>query len=118
MHAILMQRPHSPLQLEEIPVPDPGPGQVLLEVRACGVCRTDLHVFDGELTEPKLPLVLGHEIVGPVVGPGAGAPPFPLAPRVGVPWLAWTCGECLQCRAGRENLCERGRFTGYTRDGG
>jgi len=118
MHAVLFDRPGAALRVTELPDPEPGPGELLLEVRACGVCRTDLHVFDGELDEPKLPLVLGHEIVGSVVGHGAGSPRFPLGSRVGVPWLAWTCGECVQCRAGRENLCERGRFTGYTRDGG
>ena len=118
MHAILMQRPHSPLQLEEIPVPDPGPGQVLLEVLACGVCRTDLHVFDGELTQPKLPLVLGHEIVGRVVRRGPEADRFPVRARVGVPWLGWTDETCLYCRSGRENLCDAARFTGYQIDGG
>jgi len=118
MHALLFERPGAALRVTELPEPTPGPGELLLEVRACGVCRTDLHVFDGELTQPKLPLVLGHEIVGTVVAHGAGTPRFPLGARVGVPWLAWTCGECVQCRARRENLCERGRFTGYTRDGG
>ena len=91
-----------------MPDPEPGPGQVLLEVRACGVCRTDLHVVDGELPEPKLPLVPGHQIVG-VAEDGR---------RLGVPWLGWTCGECRYCRSGRENLCERARFTGYQLDGG
>ncbi|HEV8549342.1 MAG TPA: zinc-dependent alcohol dehydrogenase family protein, partial [Polyangiaceae bacterium] len=89
-----------------------------LDVRACGVCRTDLHVVDGELGHPKLPLVLGHEIVGTVAAQGAGATRFALGTRVGVPWLGFTCGECEPCRAGRENLCERARFTGYTLDGG
>jgi propanol-preferring alcohol dehydrogenase len=91
---------------------------VLLRVRACGVCRTDLHVADGELPRPKLPLVLGHEIVAEVVALGPGAASFAPGERVGVPWLAWTCGECRYCRAGRENLCDRARFTGYQVDGG
>jgi propanol-preferring alcohol dehydrogenase len=91
---------------------------VLLRVRACGICRTDLHVADGELPRPKLPLVLGHEIVGEVVSTGEGAGRFAAGERVGVPWLGWTCGECRYCRAGRENLCDRARFTGYQVDGG
>jgi propanol-preferring alcohol dehydrogenase len=96
----------------------PGPGQVLVEVRACGVCRTDLHVADGELPDPKLPLVLGHEIVGRVADRGPGAARFALGARVGVPWLGWTCGVCAYCRSGRENLCDRARFTGWQLDGG
>jgi propanol-preferring alcohol dehydrogenase len=99
-------------------VPEPGAGQVLLRVRACAVCRTDLHVVDGELPDPKRPLVPGHEIVGEVVAAGPGAERFPLGTRVGVPWLGWTCGACAYCRAGRENLCDRARFTGYHLDGG
>jgi propanol-preferring alcohol dehydrogenase len=118
MRAMLFERAGQALRSTECPDPSPAPGELLLEVRCCGVCRTDLHVFDGELREPKLPLVLGHEIVGTVLGHGGGTPRFPVGTRVGVPWLAWTCGQCRQCRAGRENLCERGRFTGYTRDGG
>jgi propanol-preferring alcohol dehydrogenase len=118
MHALLFERKGQALRPAELPDPVPGPGELVLDVRCCGVCRTDLHVFDGELEKPKLPLVLGHEIVGCVVAHGPGTPRFPLGARVGVPWLAWTCGECGQCRDGRENLCERGRFTGYTRDGG
>ena len=98
--------------------PEPGPGQVLIEVDACGVCRTDLHVVDGELPEPKLPLVPGHQIVGTVVAAGAGAERYREGDRVGVPWLGWTCGECRFCRSGRENLCDRARFTGYDIDGG
>jgi propanol-preferring alcohol dehydrogenase len=97
-----------PLRLEDVPVPEPRPGQVLLQVAACGVCRTDLHVVDGELKRPKLPLVPGHQIVG-LAGDGR---------RLGVPWLGWTCGQCRYCRAGRENLCEQARFTGYDLDGG
>jgi alcohol dehydrogenase, propanol-preferring len=107
-----------PLELRDLPLPRPGRGQVLLQVRACGVCRTDLHVVDGELTDPRLPLVPGHQIVGTVVEAGKDAQRFPVGARVGVPWLGWTCGECRQCRAGRENLCERARFTGYQIDGG
>lgn len=118
MEAMLLERPREALKLTELPDPTPGSGQVLLDVRCCGVCRTDLHVFDGELPDPKLPLVMGHEIVGTVAACGPGAARFALGTRVGVPWLAQTCGTCSQCSAGRENLCERGRFTGYTVDGG
>ena len=115
MRAMVLIEPRRPLELRELPDPDPQPGQVLLRVRACGVCRTDLHVADGELTEPKLPLVLGHEIVGIVEKGGSR---FARGTRVGVPWLGWTCGVCEYCRAGRENLCDRARFTGYQIDGG
>jgi alcohol dehydrogenase, propanol-preferring len=108
----------SPLHSAELPDPDPGPGQVLVRVRACGVCRTDLHVVDGDLTEPKLPLVPGHQVVATVEASGAGAERFAAGERIGIPWLAWTCGECRYCRSGRENLCDRGRFTGYDVDGG
>jgi propanol-preferring alcohol dehydrogenase len=114
MRAMVLVEPRHPLELRELPDPRPQPGQVLLRVRACGVCRTDLHVADGELRNPKLPLVLGHEIVGVVEGGSR----FANGKRVGVPWLGWTCGECADCRAGRENLCERARFTGYQIDGG
>ena len=106
-----------PLRLADVPSPEPGTGELLLRVRACGVCRTDLHIVDGELAAPKLPLVLGHQIVGEVVGCGAGATAA-TGSRVGVPWLAWTCGECRFCRTGAENLCEAARFTGYDVDGG
>ncbi len=102
----------------QLPEPVPGAGEVLIEVAACGVCRTDLHVIDGELSSPKLPLVPGHQIVGRVIDSGPGVAGLAPGDRVGVPWLGWTCGECRQCRAGRENLCERAVFTGYTRDGG
>ncbi len=102
----------------QLPEPVPGAGEVLIEVAACGVCRTDLHVIDAELSSPKLPLVPGHQIVGRVIDSGPGVAGFAPGDRVGVPWLGWTCGECRQCRAGRENLCERAVFTGYTRDGG
>jgi propanol-preferring alcohol dehydrogenase len=99
-------------------VPRPGPGQVLVRVAACAVCRTDLHVLDGELPEPKLPLVLGHQIAGRVVQTGPGARRFQVGARVGIPWLGWTCGACRYCRRGQENLCQAARFTGYTLDGG
>jgi propanol-preferring alcohol dehydrogenase len=115
---MLLDAPGRPLREAEVPVPSPGPGQLLLRVRACAVCRTDLHVVDGELTDPKLPLVPGHEIVGEVVGLSKGVEGFAESDRVGVPWLGWTCGECRYCRSGRENLCGSARFTGYTIDGG
>jgi propanol-preferring alcohol dehydrogenase len=118
MRAMVLERQGEPLRAVELPEPEPGPGQVLLEVRACGVCRTDLHIVDGDLTEPKLPLVLGHQIVGVVVGAGEGAERFAPGDRVGVPWLGWTCGTCRYCASGRENLCDRARFTGYDIDGG
>jgi alcohol dehydrogenase, propanol-preferring len=118
MKAMVLRQQREPLHLTELPTPKPGPGQVLIQVRACAVCRTDLHVVDGELPEPKLPLVPGHEIVGRVVDLGQGVERFKPADRVGVPWLGWTCGVCHYCRTGRENLCERAQFTGYTLDGG
>jgi alcohol dehydrogenase, propanol-preferring len=118
MRAMVLERQGEPLRLAELPEPEPAPGQVLLSVAACGVCRTDLHIIDGELTEPKLPLVPGHQIVGTVVGVGGGADRFADGDRVGVPWLGWACGECRYCVSGRENLCERARFTGYDIDGG
>ena len=118
MRAMRLHRVGQPLVLEEVPRPQPGPGEVLVRVLACGVCRTDLHVVDGELTEPKLPLVPGHEIVGRVDAPGEGVSGFETGDLVGVPWLGWTCGDCDHCRAGRENLCVRAEFTGYTRNGG
>jgi alcohol dehydrogenase, propanol-preferring len=115
---MVLERQRAPLRLAELPEPDPVPGQVLLEVRACGVCRTDLHILDGDLTEPKLPLVPGHQIVGIVRGAGEGAERFQPGQRVGVPWLGWTDGECRYCRSGRENLCDSAKFTGYDLDGG
>ena len=118
MKAMVLYSQRQPLHATELPTPRPGPGEVLVQVRACAVCRTDLHVVDGELPDPKLPLVPGHEIVGVVTKKGAGVERFKPGERVGVPWLGWTCGECEYCRAGRENLCDRARFTGYTLDGG
>ena len=118
MRAMVLERAGEPLRATELPDPVPGPGQVLLGVRACGVCRTDLHILDGELSEPKLPLVPGHQIVGTVVGAGEGAERFAVGGRVGVPWLGWTDGDCRYCRSGRENLCDNARFTGYDIDGG
>jgi len=115
---MVLERPGEPLRLLEIADPVAGAGQVLLRVHACGVCRTDLHVVDGELPEPKLPLVIGHQIVGTVVARGEGAGRFRVGDRVGVPWLGWTDGSCRFCRSGRENLCDRARFTGYHLDGG
>lgn len=118
MKAMRLSEPGQPLVLERVPRPCPGPGEALLRVEACAVCRTDLHIVDGELPDPRLPLIPGHEIVGRVVALGEGAPRFTLGARVGVPWLGWTCGACEHCLAGRENLCVEALFTGYTRDGG
>jgi propanol-preferring alcohol dehydrogenase len=118
MHAMILDAAGKPLRLAEIPVPVPGPGQVLLKVHACGVCHTDLHILDGELAQPKLPLVLGHQIVGTVVGAGPEALRFQPGERVGVPWLGATDGTCRYCKHGQENLCEHPTFTGYNIDGG
>jgi len=118
MLAMLLEAPGRALVAASVPPPEPGRRQLLLKVLACGVCRTDLHVVDGELPRPKLPLVLGHEIVGEVVSRGPEAEHFAVGAHVGVPWLGWTCGECRYCRTGRENLCDRARFTGYDLDGG
>lgn len=118
MRAMVLGRAQTPLRLVERQVPEPQPDQVLVKVSACGVCRTDLHVVDGELAEPKLPLVPGHEIVGRVAALGGDVTRFRESDRVGVPWLGWTCGDCRFCRRGQENLCERAAFTGYTLDGG
>lgn len=115
---MILERQREPLRLAELPDPAPGLDQVLVRVRACGVCRTDLHILDGELGRPKLPLVPGHQIVGTVVGLGEGAERFAAGERVGVPWLGWADGECPYCRGGRENLCDNARFTGYDLDGG
>jgi alcohol dehydrogenase, propanol-preferring len=118
MHAMVLERERAPLVMRERPVPPPGAGEVLVEIAACGVCRTDLHVVDGELPDPALPLVPGHEIVGRVVALGSGVADLAVGARVGVPWLGATCGVCPYCSDDRENLCDRPRFTGYTRDGG
>ncbi len=118
MRAQLFTAARHPLAAAELPEPRPGPQQVLIAVRACAVCRTDLHVVDGELPDPKLPLVPGHEIIGSVVGKGESVDRFAIGDRVGVPWLGWTCGICEYCRKGHENLCDRARFTGYQIDGG
>lgn len=118
MKAMLLETQGTPLRLADIPLPVPGKGQILLKVSACGVCRTDLHVVDGELTQPMLPLIPGHEIVGRVLEKGDGAERFAIGQRVGVPWLGHTCGHCSYCTSGRENLCDDARFTGYTLNGG
>jgi alcohol dehydrogenase, propanol-preferring len=130
MRAMVLDRARQPLQLCDVPKSKPGRGQLLVRVSTCAVCRTDLHVVDGELPDPKLPLILGHQIVGRVEeigeemweGPGRpdrrGAPTFAIGDRVGIPWLGWTDGDCAYCRSGRENLCDNARFTGYTIDGG
>jgi alcohol dehydrogenase, propanol-preferring len=118
MHTMLLDAPGAPLRSAELPVPEPGPKQILIRVAACGVCRTDLHIADGELRHPKLPLVLGHEIVGRVEALGGEVEGFKIGDRVGVPWLGWTCGVCSFCRSGQENLCDNPRFTGYQLDGG
>jgi propanol-preferring alcohol dehydrogenase len=115
---MVFKEPHQALAATEVSQPKPGPGQVLLQVKACAVCRTDLHIVDGELTQPELPLIPGHEIVGVVTAKGEGADRFKVGDRVGVPWLGWTCGVCAYCRSDRENLCDRARFTGYTLNGG
>ncbi len=118
MKAMLLDAPGTPLRLAEIAIPEPGPGQVRVKVAACGVCRTDLHVADGDLTDPKLPIVPGHEIVGRIDKTGTGVTRFAIGQRVGIPWLGHTCGSCPYCRDGRENLCDRPGFTGYQIDGG
>jgi propanol-preferring alcohol dehydrogenase len=118
MRAMRLHEVGQPLAADEISVSQPKNGQLLVRINACAVCRTDLHVVDGELPEPKLPLVPGHEIVGRVEEIGEGVKKFSVGDRVGIPWLGWTCGECEYCVSGRENLCKRARFTGYTIDGG
>jgi len=118
MKAMVLDRPGERLRLADLPVPEPQAGQVLVKVRACAVCRTDLHVVDGELPEPKLPIVPGHEIVGEVVRAGPGVDRFRAGERIGIPWLGYTCGSCRFCMSGQENLCDRARFTGYQIDGG
>ncbi|MCL4502121.1 MAG: zinc-dependent alcohol dehydrogenase family protein [Deltaproteobacteria bacterium] len=118
MQAMVLEKAGAPLKYLEMPVPRPGPEQVLIKVHACGVCRTDLHVIDGELAEPKLPLIIGHEIVGTVAAVGDQVKKFRPGDRIGVPWLGHTCGRCRYCRQERENLCDDPKFTGYTLDGG
>src|SRR5438309_4745267 len=118
MRAMVLRAPRTPLELADVEAPRPGERQVLLEVRACGVCRTDLHIIDGELDQPKLPLILGHEIVGTVVELGRQVDELAVGERVGVPWLGWTDRTCRYCQRGQENLCDAALFTGYTLDGG
>jgi len=118
MRAMVLQAPRTPLVMRERDNPAPAPDEILVEIAACGVCRTDLHVVDGELPDPKLPVVPGHEIVGRVFAVGSAAVGLAVGERIGVPWLGFTCGACPYCRAGQENLCDRPLFTGYTRDGG
>ena len=118
MLAMILETPGWPLQVKDLSRPSPGPNQILLRVHACAVCRTDLHVVDGELPEPKLPLAPGHQIVGTVAEIGEGVTQFVVGDRLGVPWLGWTCGVCRYCQEGRENLCDQARFMGYQIDGG
>jgi len=118
MKAMQLGAPRAALRIVDLPTPRPGPGQLLIKVRACGVCRTDLHVVDGDLAQGKMPIIPGHEIIGTVVEKGAGVERFAPGERVGVPWLGYTCGACRYCAAGRENLCDAARFTGYHLDGG
>ncbi|HZX30689.1 MAG TPA: zinc-dependent alcohol dehydrogenase family protein [Rhodocyclaceae bacterium] len=118
MRAMVLYRPGEALRLERRPIPAAGPGQIRLKVEACGVCRTDLHLVDGELPDPVLPIIPGHEIVGRVEAVGEGVAGFSPGQRIGVPWLGWTCGHCRFCTSGRENLCDAARFTGYQIDGG
>ncbi len=118
MHAMILEAPHAGLAWRQIADPVPGPGQVLVSVHVCGVCRTDLHVVDGELPNTRVPVIPGHEIVGTVAELGAGVEDLRVGQRIGVPWLSGTCGTCRHCRAGRENLCDAARFTGCTHDGG
>jgi propanol-preferring alcohol dehydrogenase len=115
---MVLEAPRAPLQLRELPDPEPGASQLLVRVRACGICRTDLHIVDGELDQAKLPLVPGHQVVGEVVAVGRGVSRFAPGDRVGIAWLGWACSTCSYCDSGRENLCARARFTGYTLDGG
>jgi propanol-preferring alcohol dehydrogenase len=126
MRAMILDRPGAPLVLRDVPKPKPGRGQLVVRVATCAVCRTDLHIVDHELPEPKLPLILGHQIVGRVeeIGPEIdsslvfGHSPFAVGDRIGIPWLGWTDGDCVYCRSKRENLCDRAKLTGYTIDGG
>ena len=118
MEAMVLERPREPLRLREVEQPRPAEGELLVRVLACAVCRTDLHVVDGDLPTPKLPLIPGHQVVGVIVERGSGVDDFTVGQRVGIPWLAQTCGHCRYCRSGLENLCDEAVFTGYTRDGG
>lgn len=118
MRAMVLLAPKQPLREQELPTPKPARGQVQVKVLACAVCRTDLHVVDGELPKPKLPLIPGHEIVGRIIEKAPDVTQFELGERVGIPWLGWTDGQCAYCRSGRENLCDNAKFTGYTLDGG
>jgi propanol-preferring alcohol dehydrogenase len=118
MRAMVLEKPRQPLVLRDVPKPNPEPGQLLMRVATCAVCRTDLHILDGELPDPKRPLILGHQIVGRIEQIGDQVDRFSVGARVGIPWLGWTDGECVYCRSSRENLCDRARFTGYTIDGG
>ena len=118
MRAMVLEKPRQPLVLRDVPKPNPEAGQLLVRVATCAVCRTDLHVVDGELPDPKLPLILGHQIVGRIEQIGDHVDRFSVGERVGIPWLGWSDGECVYCRSSRENLCDRARFTGYTIDGG
>lgn len=118
MRAMVLDRPGELLRMRELPIPMPGPKRVLIRVHACGVCRTDLHIIDGELLHPKLPLIPGHEIIGTVVEKGELAEGFGIGQRIGVPWLGYTDGRCSYCKRGKENLCDNAKFTGYTLDGG
>ncbi|MDD1758188.1 MAG: zinc-dependent alcohol dehydrogenase family protein [Methanotrichaceae archaeon] len=118
MQAMILKKPGEPLQMKELPVPIPGSEEVLIRVRACGICRTDLHIVDGELPRIKLPLIPGHEIIGTVVKKGALAEGFHVGQRIGVPWLGYSDGKCSFCKKGKENLCDNAKFTGYTLDGG
>ncbi len=118
MQAMILEQAHQPLRLVDVAVPQPAAGEVLVRVHACGLCRTDLHIIDGELDAPRLPLILGHQIVGTVVACGAAVTDLTLGQRVGIPWLGSTCQQCAYCRSGRENLCDHAEFTGYTRAGG
>lgn len=118
MRAMILDRPRAQLRLVDVPLPAPGMGDLLLKVEACGVCRTDLHLIDGELPSPLLPIIPGHEIVGRVAATGSGVANFRIGQRVGVPWLGWTCGKCAFCASDRENLCDAARFTGYQIHGG
>ncbi len=118
MHAMVLDAPGKMLQSRSIAMPEPGPDQLLVKIAACAVCRTDLHVVDGELPDPKLPIIPGHEIVGRVQAFGTNVRNFSIGERVGIPWLGWTCGHCRYCLSGHENLCVNAKFTGYQIDGG